>query len=361
MAPSPDVKILVAPLDWGLGHTTRCIPIIRELQAAGCQVLFAAAGPAARLIEQEFPGIQILPLGGYQVHFSGKRPGIQLAIQIPKIWMAIRREHRWLKALVKTMKIQAVIADNRWGLHHPEIPCVFITHQLHIITSYGIWLDRLASRINYWFIRKFTACWVPDLAGAPGLAGNLSHPASLPGPTFYLGCLSRLDKLPVSIPKYDLAILISGPEPQRTQFENKILSQLSGTGKTAVMVSGQPDKSFDLMLSPQVRHISHLPADQISKIIQESGLVICRSGYTTLMDLMKLGKRAVLIPTPGQPEQEYLAAHMMRQGWFYAVRQDDLMLDRLESALSGFPFTVPEMIQKEHFQETVREFLNGIK
>jgi hypothetical protein len=241
------VKILLVPLDWGLGHATRCIPIVKELLSLKCDVIIAAAGGQKALLEEEFPFLPFVELPGYGVKYGKNRAFTLLKIMaaIPKILIRIKEENAWLKAFQEREKPDAVISDNRYGLHHKGLFSVFITHQLRIRTPFGQRADRVLQRLQYRLLKRFSICWVPDLEEDPekdsfSLAGDLSHPEELPSiPLRYIGPLSRFEKKEVSDP-CDLLILLSGPEPQRTIFEKMILGQLPAYEGSVVLVRGLP-------------------------------------------------------------------------------------------------------------------------
>ena len=183
--------------------------------------------------------------------------------------------------------------------------------------------DWLAQKIHYGFINRYSECWVPDAVQAPHLAGVLSHPKRLPKvPVKYLGPLSRLEKREAPPLQYDLLLLLSGPEPQRTIFENILLRQLTDFPCRALLVRGLPGSEAPLAPLPgHVTAVNHLPAAQLGQALQQADWVICRSGYTTVMDLVQLGKKAILVPTPGQTEQVYLGRYLQKQSLFYSVPQ----------------------------------------
>ncbi len=362
--PSPEAKrVLVAPLDWGLGHATRCIPLIRALLDAGCEVFIGAEDRQAALLQEEFPQLTVLSLPGYRITYpeNGKRLGIKIIRQLPKILGAIRYEYGWLQDMVKKYAIDAVIADNRYGLHHPRIPAILLTHQLRIRSPFGKKSEKLLQFINYLMINKFTECWVVDFEGNENLAGALSHPEKLPGRLKYLGCLSRFEKMEGITQKYDLLLLVSGPEPQRTEFEKMMVQQISGLSLNTLIVGGEPGKPYDYKVSPHIRHIHHLNAVDLSRAIQESAIVISRSGYTTLMDLVKLQKKAIIIPTPGQTEQEYLGKYLMEKGIFYSIPQENFSLPKALEAAQHFPFQFPAGAgQMNGYRQVVREFVASL-
>ncbi|TWF44737.1 UDP-N-acetylglucosamine:LPS N-acetylglucosamine transferase [Chitinophaga polysaccharea] len=356
-------KILVVPLDWGLGHATRDIPLIHEMQNAGCQVFIAAEGKHAALLQQEFPQVTIFPLPGYRIQYAQKGQffGLKIIQQIPKIYRAVKHEQRWLKKIVADYQINAVISDNRFGLYHKDIPTVFITHQLLIKTPFGGWIERTLQKINYRFINKYSACWVPDFSGNNNLSGELAHPGKLPGHTAYIGCLSRFEPKPGVTKKYDLLVLISGPEPQRSNLEKLIVDQIKSLPVTALIVSGKPGSPQHETIAPGVTQVNHLNASELNDAMLASDMVLSRSGYTTLMDLAKLNKKAILIPTPGQSEQVYLGEYLMEKGYFYSLPQEEFNLKTALEEASRFPFRSFHHDQDmEQYKQVVQHFVQSI-
>ena len=325
-------RVLVAPLDWGLGHTTRCIPLIKELINNNCEVFLAAEGAAMHLLQQEFPQLELLHLKGYRMRYSRTKKGFlpRLILQFPKILLSAFKEHRWLKKTVREKSIDIVISDSRFGIYHHAVPCIYITHQLTIKTG-NSFTERLAQKMHYHFINKYTACWVPDAAGEYNLAGDLSHPPKMPKTRVeYIGPLSRFEKT-VGTKKYGLAIILSGPEPQRTIFEDLILKELEQYSGTCIFIRGLPGNAdIKPCGNEKIEIHNHLSAPALSEAIQRSDLVICRGGYTTVMDLVKLQHKAILIPTPGQTEQEYLADYLSSRHYFYSMEQDKFSLAVVE-------------------------------
>ncbi|MDR6566169.1 UDP:flavonoid glycosyltransferase YjiC, YdhE family [Chitinophaga ginsengisegetis] len=356
-------KILIVPLDWGLGHATRDIPLIREMLNAGCQVFIAAEGKHAALLQQEFPQLTILPLPGYRIQYAQKGQffGLKIIQQIPKIFRAINYEQRWLKKIVAEYQINAVISDNRFGLYHKNIPTVFITHQLLIKTPFGGWIERTLQKINYRFINKYSACWIPDFPGSNNLSGELAHPGQLPAHTTYIGCLSRFEPKPGVEKKYDLLVLISGPEPQRSNLEKLILDQVKSLSITALIVSGKPGTPQHEQVAPGVTQINHLNASELNEAMLASDMVLSRSGYTTLMDLAKLNKKAILIPTPGQSEQVYLGEYLMEKGYFYSLPQERFHLKTALDEASRFPFRSFHHEQDmNQYKQVVQQFVQSL-
>src|SRR4029079_2570143 len=201
--------------------------------------------------------------------------------------------------------------------------------------------DTIVRKIHYHFIKKYTFCWVPDFK-ENGLAGKLSHPAKIPSNVLYTGPLSRFEKIN-NLPKaYSLLVTLSGPEPQRSIFEKIILTQLQTFAKKVLLVRGLPGENKQLQgNSETIEIVNHLSAAQLNIAFQQSEMIISRSGYSTIMDLVKLGRNAILVPTPGQTEQEYLAWYLMEQKYFYSVQQHNFSLETSIEQASSFPFVRP--------------------
>jgi uncharacterized protein (TIGR00661 family) len=354
-------RILIAPLDWGLGHATRCIPIIDTLIKQHCTVIIAAEGQIKTLLQKEFPQLQFIELKGYRIKYSQYKiwMPVKLLMQLPKIIFRIYAENYWLKKAVTENNIDAVISDNRMGLYHKQIPCIYITHQLTIKTGKGF-TESIAQKIHYHYINKFNTCWVPDAAGVKNLAGLLSHPARLPKvPVNYIGSLSRFEKNETET-KYDLCIILSGPEPQRTVFENIILKDIDQLQGEKFLIRGLPDEAQTPELkNSSIKIKNHLPAGDLNKIIMQSEIIISRCGYSTVMDLIKLQKKAILIPTPGQTEQEYLGKYLQEQKLFYSIDQENFLLPQALKNATAFDFNVCPVNNGE-YKNVVEKFVSSL-
>ncbi len=327
--------VFVAPLDWGLGHATRCIPIINELLANGCEVIIASEGKQANLLKLEFPNVKQVFLKGYHLDFSKSRwtTILRIIFQIPKILTRIKQETRWLELFTKQNRVDLVISDNRFGLFHTSIPTVFVTHQLLIKTPFGKRVDNWLQRINYKFINRFGQCWIPDVKDGNGLAGELSHPGVLPRiPIHYLGVLSRIKLQTAATNPIKLLILLSGPEPQRTLLEQQLTKDLHLLGQHIVIIKGLPERGIEVQKMGAIHLYNHLPSLPLQDTINRSEIIISRPGYSTIMDLLPLGKKCIFIPTPGQSEQEYLAHYLEAKGWCYAVDQNNINLTEMINA-----------------------------
>lgn len=331
-------KVLVAPLDWGLGHASRCIPLINLLLEKNCIVLIAGSGRSLELLKHEFPSLKYFSLKGYDPQYpaSGGMV-IKMAAQLPRFLSVIRKEHNQLEKIVAGEKIDLVISDNRFGCWSSKVKSVFITHQSNILMPkrFG-WLQGWVRKMNHRVMKKFSACWIPDVPGEKSLAGILGktdHRDSKDLSFRHIGILSRFLSYGSSgggvqniSPRYDVLCIFSGPEPQRTLFETIVVEQLSELKLRAAIVRGIPSSEEKTKLNVDADVIDFASTQQLWQLITMSEVVLARSGFSTVMDLATLQKKAIFIPTPGQTEQEYLATRLMEQKIAYSVSQKSFNL-----------------------------------
>ena len=338
MTPLSGKKLLVSPLDWGLGHATRCVPVIRDLINNHCEVWLAGEGVQEKLLRKEFPSLHFLPLKGYRIKYAKAGLTGKLLLQIPSILRSIKEENKWLREQVSKHQFEAVISDNRYGLYHEKIFSVLITHQLYIKSSLGKWSEGFLQKWNYKLIDRFNECWIPDEEGKNNLAGELSHPHKLPHiPIKYIGPLSRFQRNDSGEIKDHLLIILSGPEPQRTILENKIIDQIVSYNGTATIARGLPTEKNIIPSTNTIHFYNHLSSEELNNEAMKAEFIISRSGYSTVMDIAALQKKCILIPTPGQTEQEYLANYLMKKRFAFCVNQNDLLLIKnIESARRFF-------------------------
>lgn len=336
-------RVLIAPLDWGLGHATRCIPVIRSLVRRNVEIHIAGSGASLDLLAREFPFIPTWKLPGYNPRYpSGSGMVGAMALQLPKFLSVIAREHKAVEELVQRHSIDIVISDNRFGCWTSLAHCVFLTHQSNIMmpAKFG-WLSPLVRLMNERFISRFDACWIPDHPLDRSLAGALIsfEKENIHPNVQYIGPLSRFSAAPDGgTPHYDVVAVCSGPEPQRTIFEKILTEQLPKSGSRYLLVRGVPENvnSYPPM---KPRTVNFLTSDEMQKVLQSARIVVARSGFSTVMDLNVLGKKAIFVPTPGQTEQEYLAKRLMDKRITFAMKQQEFNLVRaiIESEnYSGF-------------------------
>lgn len=354
------IRVLVAPLDWGLGHATRCVPIIKELLRLNCEVWLVADKKIFWLLKKEFPNAVFLPYKGYEIVYSRNEKwfALKLFFQFFKIIFSIIKEKKWINRIIKENLIDAVISDNRLGMFSKRVPSVYITHQLAIKTG-NRFSDFITNRIHHNFIQKYTYCWVPDNENN-GLAGQLSHLQKTPLNVKYIGPLSRFKRSPNVQESYDLLICISGPEPQRSIFEIQIVEQLKSFNGKAFLIRGLPGDNKILNEFNQVKILNHLPAEDLSILMEQAKIIITRSGYTTIMDLVTLRKKAILIPTPGQTEQEYLAKFLHEKQYFFSTEQQYFSINSAIQKFHSFPFQSFDF-HKDEYIKTVDEFVLSLK
>lgn len=306
--PEISKHILVAVLDWGLGHATRCIPVIECLLTRGCKVSIAGNGQSLLLLKQEFPQLNFHQLESYKVEYSTSLPFmVKVFLQLPKFLRAIRKEHEQLENLISLQKIDAVVSDNRYGCWSHKVSTVLITHQINLImpTSFK-WLKGVLNFFNHRLIRRFDTCWIPDSDRE-----RITSPLTVPGnlKVRFVGMLSRLKKIDVLSDEDLILGVISGPEPQRQILESLLVKQMSGQTRRCILVRGIP--CGQQRNNSRITFINHLSGKELGELIQKAGILITRSGYSTVMDLTRVEKKnVILIPTPGQTEQEYLAEEL---------------------------------------------------
>lgn len=302
--------ILFTVLDWGLGHASRCIPIISYLNDVGFRVKLVSSDKAGELLQKQFPNLDYIEFPSYGVTYAqNNRTDWKIALQAPKIVRAIQKEHVLLLNLCEEYPIDYIISDNRFGCYHPNIPSFFISHQLNLQTGAFQPFSFFVNAFQWKYINRFSACWVPDYESAP-LSGSLSDAKYAKIPIHYLGVLSRSlfieEKREYA---YPFLFILSGPEPQRRLFEQKIASILQHAPYAAIVVRGTKEKArFSFPNSCKV--LDFVAESELQSIINDAEIVISRSGYSSVMDAAKWQKKWAFCPTPGQPEQEYLAKRL---------------------------------------------------
>lgn len=329
-------KILVAPLNWGLGHASRCIPIIYALKEHGFTPIIASDGYSLEFLKKEFPNDIFETLPDYNIEYSEKGKDFSLKIikQFPKLLAAVRGEKKLLEKIILKHAISGVISDNRLGIYSKKIPSVYITHQVNVLSGRTSWIS---SKMHQYFIKKHKECWVPDVIDGMNLSGKLSHESKNISNLKFIGPLTRLKKKNVT-KKNDLIVVLSGPEPQRTLLENKLIEELNSYNGSILFVKGLVESEQKITTQNHITFYNYMDSDALEIAIQESEHIICRSGYSSIMDLAFLGAKAFLIPTPGQFEQEYLAKKLKKEGSVPSCKQERFTVDKLEKIdiYSGF-------------------------
>lgn len=323
-------RILVAPLNWGLGHATRCIPVIEALENHGYEPVIASDGIALELLKKEFPHLTALELPHYHIEYVKRGVFFKLKIfkLLPQMLKAVRAEKRIIRQIIKEYSIKGIISDNRIGARSKEIPSVFITHQINVLTGATTWIT---TPLHQRFIKKYIECWIPDVEHSPNLSGKLGHIYDGSLNLKYIGPLSRLHKKPVA-KKYDLMVILSGTEPQRSLLEQKIRHELENYTGKVLFIRGVIEADETITQSGNITFYNFMNSAVLEQAFNESEIILCRPGYSTIMDLAQLGKKAFFIPTPGRYEQEYLARKLKKSGLAPYASQKDFKIKDLHKA-----------------------------
>ena len=327
------MNILICPLDWGLGHASRCIPIIKLLHQSGHKVTIAGQGRSLLMLQKEFPHLDSIPIIGFSPSYpkSGKLI-IHLFCLLPKFIFSLVSDYRQLKSILNNQQFDLVISDNRYGLWNRKTKNILITHQIMVkvprLFRFAEYPVHLVSKL---MINLFDECWIPDHTKGPGLSGDLSHKYPLPQNARFIGSLSRFADEDISLKtknkSEEILAVISGPEPQRSIFEAILTHQLVKLGRPATLVGGTPESNRRSSKISNLTIIPFLESEELKNKIHTAAIVICRSGYSSIMDLSALGAKALFVPTPGQTEQEYLAKMFHEEGIAMHSTQDSLDLD----------------------------------
>jgi predicted glycosyltransferase len=321
------MKILVAPLNWGLGHASRCVPLVQRLSDEGHEVILGGDGDSLTLLRKHFPKLRYVYLAPLNLRYSaGHRQVWAMLKAFPQLIRWALQDHAMLNAILREETIDQVISDNRFGLYlnhqspitNNQCECIYMTHQLHIMLPKGWkWAESIASRVHARIYAHFNKVWVPDYEEVEkSLAGELSHPKAFSiqySAISYIGSLSRFEyQSPIThhqSPLYDVVAVLSGLEPHRTLLEKELIARYTGKAEKVLIVQGLMSRPNTRIKRGNITIVPYMSDAELVPALLGASRIIARSGYSTIMDLAALGvmDKAELIPTPGQPEQEYLA------------------------------------------------------
>lgn len=358
-------NILICPLEWGLGHAGRMIPLAAKLLERQNNVFIGSGKEHQSFFRNELSGLNYINFPGFSPVYSKYLPQyISILLKTPVLFYHIIAEHIRLKNIINKYKIDIVISDNRIGLWNRKIKSVYITHQPVIPLPERLkFLEWTGIRFHRFFMRKYSFCFIPDLPGDLNLSGRLTHNVRLPGNTRFIGILSRFTTL-LSSPRDSgkgfphNTLMLSGPEPQRGILREKLVRILEHTEPPTVILEGKPGLSAGPVRSGNIISYNHLPSYEMKNIITGSEQIISRSGYTTVMELISLNCSALLVPTPGQTEQEYLAEYLSGKGWFTSIKQKNI---GVEITMTKGKVKLPSGIIEESrglLEEALDELLN---
>jgi uncharacterized protein (TIGR00661 family) len=288
-----------------------------------CNVIIAGSGRSLDFLKQELPECSFIQLPSYRFKYSSKGlMTLAMLLSTPMIFYGIYKEHQRLKKIVRQYQIDGIISDNRFGLWSNEVPCVYITHQVKIRPNPALkFSEPLLHRFHRYFIKKYDWLWIPDMETEPSLSGELAHDFDASVNHLYIGPLSRFsdlepEKVDVgqNIGQADILAIVSGPEPQRSIFESMIIDQAGTVQEKIILLQGIPGREMKVVKNGNLTIYPHLETSRLKQAIDQAGIILCRSGYSSIMDLAVLGKKAFFVPTPGQTEQEYLAKLLAEKG-----------------------------------------------
>lgn len=350
-------NILICPLNWGLGHATRCVPIIRAILESGQNPIIAADKAPLDFLKIEFPHLTFIKLPGFEPTYSkGNSQIFKLLKSIPNALKNFKKEHIEIEKIVDDYNIGTIISDNRFGCWSKKVHSIYITHQLHIqVPRVFKWTYPIINQLHKNYIKKYDELWIPDCEREPSLSGVLSHPADLKIRTKYIGFLSRFSsEIQENKKEIDYLAILSGPEPQRTIFENIIIKQAYETDCKIVILRAKPDcDKLPDNIPNNLTLFNHVDDKSFIELISKAKNIICRSGYSSLMDLITLNKNAYLVPTPGQTEQEYLAEYLSNKGLFNYCNQKNFKLKNVK---------IPDVEIKKYLKndKNIEEFIKLI-
>ena len=313
------MKILIAPLNWGLGHATRCIPLIRQYLEQGDEVVLGGDGESLLLLQRHFPQLRVIQLPSLELRYTAndQQRGFYLRA-IPALLRFTIADHYYLRQQLAIEHFDLIISDNRFGLFTRQTRCVYITHQLYVRLPRRLRIFQpLARALHACVFKRYHEVWVPDYASMENsLAGELCHGGGFDSYVKYIGPLSRFtssEGTPKELRRnseYSVVAILSGLEPQRSIFEQAILERYANTPDKVLIVRGKVAEAQTKISRNNITMVASLSDQALLEATEQATTIIARSGYSTIMDLAVLGllHKAELHPTPGQSEQEYLAS-----------------------------------------------------
>lgn len=306
------MKILIAPLNWGLGHASRCIPLIHRHIEAGDEVVLGGNGSSLTLLRKRFPQLRSIEFAQLQLTYSSSSSQVwAMARQLPKLLYTTMLDHYLLSHVQRQEHFDLVISDNRFGMWVSTTRCVYMTHQVHIpMPQHWTWLQPFANALHRWVWKQYDELWIPDDAHQ-GLSGQMAHTQDgQPLQARYIGPQSRFTCIekPESNDTFDVVAVLSGLEPQRTLFEREIVQRYTNRSERVLIVQGQIGTPLVTMRHNNITRVPTIDDRTLYAHLLGARTIIARSGYSTIMDLACTGLlgKADLYATPGQPEQEYL-------------------------------------------------------
>jgi len=347
----------VAPLDWGLGHATRCVPVIREFLRQGAQVELAVVKSNAGLLRRIFPNLRQHLAPSYNIVYPkhGYNMGLWLLKNGVHLNRVIRYEHLYAEKLVEKQGYDVLVSDNRFGFYSSKAKSIYMTHQRRI--AFPPMLSAFESTGILWHatvMRHFDEVWVPDLPEYPGFAGRMSHVRLAPRPVKFVGALSRFSPFSGDSglqqgsceKKYRFVAVVSGVEPARSRFENLLKETFSKMDGRHAIIMGRPALGVKSWTEKNVDFFTHLEDDAFAETVKSAQWVVSRGGYSTILDMAVLGCSCIFVPTPGQYEQVVLARDLSESGAVLALDEKNLNREALQNLVDGLVGSVTVKLPK---------------
>jgi len=359
------LKVLYGLCTWGLGHMTRSLPLMRRLIDDGHDLVIYTSDRPLLALKKEF-GDKCEYVESVEYPSPYAKNGtfaLRLTLMMPAIINAIVKEHKEILKLSQDLDVDVLISDSEYGVFDKTKPSFFIFHQLRYVPpDFLRILKNQTERFNYHFRNSFTKFVVPDFPNDGGLTGNLSHNLSYMSSdqVKYIGILSDYQKMDVN-QDIDYLISLSGREPSRSILEKKILDQIKFLKGNVVLVRGMPENAEKIKV-PGIEVINYAGKGLRDELMNRSKFVIARSGYSTIMDIVELGKNGLLIPTPGQTEQEYLSEYLSEKLYFHSVNENDMDLEKdveIAKSYNGYdpPWRTAQSVEK--FMDIIKIAIGG--
>ncbi|MEM0150374.1 MAG: glycosyltransferase [Thermoplasmata archaeon] len=329
------MKIAYAICSIGLGHASRSLPLIKKLISEGNDLTIIAHGRSLEFFKRTLSDIRTIELPDYPIEYTNSRSSFipKLIMKSPAIISSLFEEHEEFEKLQRKENFSLIISDNRYGIFKVGVPSFLLTHQLRILNPYRIkFFETLSMYYNGYVGKYFTGILVPDFE-QNSLTGELSHSLKFidVNKIHYVGPISEYKKKDLA-KDIDLLAVISGPEPQRTIFENKVIQELKNFDGKYFAVLGRPEIKME-----NENIVSFVSTEKLNELFNRSKLILSRSGYSTIMDLFYTGGKPIFVPTPGQPEQEYLADYISLKEISVSINQENFNLSSINyNGIKGF-------------------------
>lgn len=357
------MKIIYGVCSWGLGHATRSLPVIRKLIEEDNELTIISNDRSLELLKKELgEEIDYFDIQDYPMLLSenSRQFMAKSIVYWPSFIARMESGLQSLKKILENKKYDRIISDGRYDIYSRKIPSFFISHQMRIMNPLRIKMFERGSEIfNLFFFKRFAGVIVPDYK-EDSLSGELSHNLGRidENKLHYVGALSDFKKKNAK-KDIDYLISISGPEPQRTMLEEIILKQVEGLDGNIVITLGKSE-NFEKFVNKNVETRSFLTKEEREDYLNRAELIVSRSGYSTIMDLAVIGKKALMIPTPGQIEQEYLGYYHNNMGTFYSVNQNRIDVVK-DSKIAKKTTGIKRKCDVNKTVENIIEIVNTVK